>query len=429
MEVSSHALVMGRVDGVVFDVAVFTNLGRDHLDFHTDLDDYFAAKASLFTPRPGAARRWSTSTTCTAAGWWTRPTIPVRTFSAAGADADWRATDVVPDGHRQRGSPCTAPTGWSLDAARAAPRRLQRRQRARRHRRRWPRPATTRPRVAAGIAAGPGVPGPAGAGRGRPGLRGGRRLRPQARRRRVRAAHAAPAHRRPADRRDRRGRRPRPRQAAADGRDRRRGSPTCSSSPTTTRAPRTRRRSAPRCSTAPRGAERRGARGRRPPARDPRGGRRGRPGDIVLVAGKGHETGQEVGGVVHPFDDRDGRPRGAAALSDGRPADDPDDPRRDRRRHGGTASTATTRRPWSTGPVTYRLPRVRARGPLRRLAGEHADGHDYAPRRRGAARSPCSASRRWTACPTLVVDDVAAAFGPVARARGRPGSGPRPSSA
>ena len=50
MEVSSHALVMGRVDGVVFDVAVFTNLGRDHLDFHADLEDYFAAKASLFTP-------------------------------------------------------------------------------------------------------------------------------------------------------------------------------------------------------------------------------------------------------------------------------------------------------------------------------------------------------------------------------------------
>ncbi len=50
MEVSSHALVMGRVDGVVFDVAVFTNLGRDHLDFHADVEDYFAAKASLFTP-------------------------------------------------------------------------------------------------------------------------------------------------------------------------------------------------------------------------------------------------------------------------------------------------------------------------------------------------------------------------------------------
>ena len=50
IEVSSHALVLGRVDGVVFDVAVFTNLGRDHLDFHTDVDDYFAAKATLFTP-------------------------------------------------------------------------------------------------------------------------------------------------------------------------------------------------------------------------------------------------------------------------------------------------------------------------------------------------------------------------------------------
>jgi UDP-N-acetylmuramoyl-L-alanyl-D-glutamate--2,6-diaminopimelate ligase len=50
MEVSSHALVMGRVDGVVFDVSAFLNLGRDHLDFHSDLEDYFAAKVSLFTP-------------------------------------------------------------------------------------------------------------------------------------------------------------------------------------------------------------------------------------------------------------------------------------------------------------------------------------------------------------------------------------------
>ena len=37
-------------DGVVFDVATFLNLGRYHLDFHADLDDYFAAKAGLFTP-------------------------------------------------------------------------------------------------------------------------------------------------------------------------------------------------------------------------------------------------------------------------------------------------------------------------------------------------------------------------------------------
>lgn len=49
MEVSSHALALGRVDGLVFDVAAFTNFGSDHLDFHSDLESYFAAKASLFT--------------------------------------------------------------------------------------------------------------------------------------------------------------------------------------------------------------------------------------------------------------------------------------------------------------------------------------------------------------------------------------------
>jgi UDP-N-acetylmuramoyl-L-alanyl-D-glutamate--2,6-diaminopimelate ligase len=93
MEVSSHALVMGRVDGVVFDVACFTNLGRDHLDFHADVEEYFAAKASLFTPERARlglvnvddehGRRLVD-----------QASVPVRTFSAAGADADWRAVDV-----------------------------------------------------------------------------------------------------------------------------------------------------------------------------------------------------------------------------------------------------------------------------------------------------------------------------------------------
>ena len=49
MEVSSHGLVEHRVDGVEFDVAVFTNLGRDHLDLHGTQEEYFRAKASLFT--------------------------------------------------------------------------------------------------------------------------------------------------------------------------------------------------------------------------------------------------------------------------------------------------------------------------------------------------------------------------------------------
>jgi UDP-N-acetylmuramoyl-L-alanyl-D-glutamate--2,6-diaminopimelate ligase len=50
MEVSSHALALHRVDGVRFAVAVFTNLGRDHLDFHGTEEAYFRAKASLFDP-------------------------------------------------------------------------------------------------------------------------------------------------------------------------------------------------------------------------------------------------------------------------------------------------------------------------------------------------------------------------------------------
>jgi UDP-N-acetylmuramoyl-L-alanyl-D-glutamate--2,6-diaminopimelate ligase len=50
MEVSSHALAMGRVRATRFAVAVFTNLSHDHLDFHRDLEDYFEAKALLFTP-------------------------------------------------------------------------------------------------------------------------------------------------------------------------------------------------------------------------------------------------------------------------------------------------------------------------------------------------------------------------------------------
>jgi UDP-N-acetylmuramoyl-L-alanyl-D-glutamate--2,6-diaminopimelate ligase len=93
IEVSSHALVLGRVDGVVFDVAVFTNLGRDHLDFHADVDDYFAAKATLFTPERARlglvnidddhGRRLVDTAT-----------IPVRTMSTEGADADWSTGEV-----------------------------------------------------------------------------------------------------------------------------------------------------------------------------------------------------------------------------------------------------------------------------------------------------------------------------------------------
>jgi UDP-N-acetylmuramoyl-L-alanyl-D-glutamate--2,6-diaminopimelate ligase len=96
MEVSSHALVMGRVDGVVFDVAVFLNLGRDHLDFHTDEEDYYLAKASLFTPERARlalvcvddehGRRLAGETS-----------LPVRTFSTQDRAADWTVADVRPN--------------------------------------------------------------------------------------------------------------------------------------------------------------------------------------------------------------------------------------------------------------------------------------------------------------------------------------------
>jgi UDP-N-acetylmuramoyl-L-alanyl-D-glutamate--2,6-diaminopimelate ligase len=85
--------VMGRVDGLVFDVAVFLNLGRDHLDFHADMDDYFAAKASLFTPeraRSGLVNvhdEWGRRLVETAR-------IPMQTMSADGSAADWTASDI-----------------------------------------------------------------------------------------------------------------------------------------------------------------------------------------------------------------------------------------------------------------------------------------------------------------------------------------------
>ena len=54
MEVSSHALALHRVAGTRFDAAVFTNLGRDHLDLHGTVEEYFRAKARLFAPELAA---------------------------------------------------------------------------------------------------------------------------------------------------------------------------------------------------------------------------------------------------------------------------------------------------------------------------------------------------------------------------------------
>ena len=49
MEVSSHALALDKLAPLIFDYGVFTNLSREHLDFHTDMEEYFEAKAKLFS--------------------------------------------------------------------------------------------------------------------------------------------------------------------------------------------------------------------------------------------------------------------------------------------------------------------------------------------------------------------------------------------
>ena len=93
MEVSSHALVLHRADAIHFDTAVFTNLSQDHLDFHAGMEEYYEAKRLLFEAGPRAAavnaddsygRRLAGEVGCL-------------TFSAQGAEADFRATGVRTD--------------------------------------------------------------------------------------------------------------------------------------------------------------------------------------------------------------------------------------------------------------------------------------------------------------------------------------------
>ena len=95
MEVSSHALRLGRVDGTEFAVAAFTNLSQDHLDFHADMEDYFQAKSLLFD---GRARR---EIVVTDDDWGRRLVRPgTVTVSTRDAAADWHAADlrVLADG-------------------------------------------------------------------------------------------------------------------------------------------------------------------------------------------------------------------------------------------------------------------------------------------------------------------------------------------
>lgn len=107
MEVSSHALALGRVRGTSYAVAVFTNLSQDHLDFHPTMEAYFEAKATLFTPELSAR-----GVVCVDDEWGRRlaksASVPVTTVGTAPADwtrvqesIDARGGEVVlqdPDG-------------------------------------------------------------------------------------------------------------------------------------------------------------------------------------------------------------------------------------------------------------------------------------------------------------------------------------------
>lgn len=95
MEVSSHALALGRVAGTHYAVAAFTNLSQDHLDFHHDMEDYFRAKELLFDGR--AARHvimvddsWGERLAARHPG--------ALTVSAAGRAADWTVSRAQPAG-------------------------------------------------------------------------------------------------------------------------------------------------------------------------------------------------------------------------------------------------------------------------------------------------------------------------------------------
>jgi UDP-N-acetylmuramoyl-L-alanyl-D-glutamate--2,6-diaminopimelate ligase len=308
MEVSSHALAMGRVDGTTYDVAVFTNLSEDHLDFHADLEEYFEVKATLFTParsRLGVVNVDDTHGRRLVG----LATVPVVTVSPAGEAADWRVEDVElqpdgsrfvlagPDGRRLGCSTALAGDFNLANAALAVVALVQ---------------AGVDPEQAAtGVASCPGVPGRmerVEAGAGGPLALVDFAHSPDALERLLATARALVAD----DGRlvvvlgcggDRdQVKRPAMGAIAVRGAD---------IAVLTSDNPRSEDPldiiAAVRVGADEALAEGAGARVEVEPDRRAAirlGASLAGPGDVLVVAGKGHETGQEVGGVVHPFDDR-----------------------------------------------------------------------------------------------------------------------------
>ena len=217
IEVSSHALVLDRVEGCRFDVAVFTNLTRDHLDFHGTMDEYYEAKKRLFAMRKPGAYAVVNVDDLAGRRLLAEVSPPLASYSPSGAAADFRAEatrcdlsgtffEVVSAGARfSVASPLLGRFQVSNLLARGGRRRLPGRSRVR-HRR----GSRGRARRA----------GAARARRGRPVLSDPGRLRAHAGRPGT-APLGGPRADGPQDHPGLRlRRRPRPRQARADGTDR-----------------------------------------------------------------------------------------------------------------------------------------------------------------------------------------------------------------
>jgi UDP-N-acetylmuramoyl-L-alanyl-D-glutamate--2,6-diaminopimelate ligase len=94
MEVSSHAMTLHRADAIHFEVAIFTNLTQDHLDFHADMEDYFLAKRKLFEAEGTKVRIVNVDDPY---GRRLASEFECLTFSAEGAEADYSAREVAFD--------------------------------------------------------------------------------------------------------------------------------------------------------------------------------------------------------------------------------------------------------------------------------------------------------------------------------------------
>jgi UDP-N-acetylmuramoyl-L-alanyl-D-glutamate--2,6-diaminopimelate ligase len=116
MEVSSHALAMGRVAATRFAVAVFTNLSHDHLDFHRDLEEYFEVKARLFTARysDAAVVNLDDEHGRDLAG---RETVPTVGYSLA--DVEDLAVGTTSSTFRWRGQEVSLPLGGRFNVSNA----------------------------------------------------------------------------------------------------------------------------------------------------------------------------------------------------------------------------------------------------------------------------------------------------------------------